>query len=345
MGTIPASENVFPLVRLGEVAAPATPPAGEVHLYAKADGLLYWKDDAGTEYPIDVGAHLADTADAHDASAISVLDTAAHFTGTDVEAVLAELATAGGGGDLDDLGDVNAPTPSDGDVLTWDSTPGEWIAAAPGAGGGAADDPIADNFGAADTAFEFDTSSLTGLTATSTTADVEDADTSVAGNLYLSDNDSQLVGRYAAVSAPFTAICKISDANIRENYSHVGLFCGIGTPGKLVFIGVRVGDGQKAWVGALTGPTDTGPGTPSTSQLPVNAVQFPCYLGIRAASDTDISYLFSYNGRIWHRVVASHDNSMTVGSVGVGIYMLTGNTASGAFDFLRIWNSAKTFVL
>lgn len=36
--------------------------------------------------------HLADTTDAHDASAISVLDTAGNFTGTDVEAVLAELA-------------------------------------------------------------------------------------------------------------------------------------------------------------------------------------------------------------------------------------------------------------
>jgi hypothetical protein len=36
-------------------------------------------------------AHIADNADAHDASAISVLDSGANFTGTDVEAVLAEL--------------------------------------------------------------------------------------------------------------------------------------------------------------------------------------------------------------------------------------------------------------
>lgn len=36
--------------------------------------------------------------------------------------------------DLDDLGDVNAPSPSDGNVLTWDSTPGEWVAAAPTGG-------------------------------------------------------------------------------------------------------------------------------------------------------------------------------------------------------------------
>lgn len=32
-----------------EVAAPSTPSSGKVRLYAKSDGLLYSKDDAGTE--------------------------------------------------------------------------------------------------------------------------------------------------------------------------------------------------------------------------------------------------------------------------------------------------------
>lgn len=34
--------------------------------------------------------------------------------------------------ELDDVPDVNAPTPGDGDVLTWDATPGEWVALPPG---------------------------------------------------------------------------------------------------------------------------------------------------------------------------------------------------------------------
>lgn len=34
--------------------------------------------------------------------------------------------------ELDDIPDVNAPTPGNGDVLTWDSTPGEWVASPPG---------------------------------------------------------------------------------------------------------------------------------------------------------------------------------------------------------------------
>lgn len=40
-----------------------------------------------------VGDHISDTSDAHDASAISILDTANDFTATDVEGALAELQT------------------------------------------------------------------------------------------------------------------------------------------------------------------------------------------------------------------------------------------------------------
>ena len=36
-------------VRLSEAAAPSTPASGKVVVYAKTDGLIYGKDDAGTE--------------------------------------------------------------------------------------------------------------------------------------------------------------------------------------------------------------------------------------------------------------------------------------------------------
>jgi hypothetical protein len=39
-----------------EAAAPATPAAAQVRLYAKSDGLLYSKDDAGTETLVSGGA-------------------------------------------------------------------------------------------------------------------------------------------------------------------------------------------------------------------------------------------------------------------------------------------------
>lgn len=44
------AEARFPgSIRLVEAAAPGTPPTGTVYVYVKADGILYFKDDTGTE--------------------------------------------------------------------------------------------------------------------------------------------------------------------------------------------------------------------------------------------------------------------------------------------------------
>lgn len=56
MGNIIGSDNVFPKLILSEAAAPATPASGQVKLYAKTDGLLYSKDDAGTETAVSAAA-------------------------------------------------------------------------------------------------------------------------------------------------------------------------------------------------------------------------------------------------------------------------------------------------
>lgn len=60
-----------------------------------------------------------------------------YYTETEVDALFAGLDPIPVV--LDDLTDVNAPTPADGDVLTWDNGAGEWVAAAPTAGGGTID--------------------------------------------------------------------------------------------------------------------------------------------------------------------------------------------------------------
>lgn len=44
-----ASDNVFPRFLVSEGGSTTTPAAGQVTIYAKADGLLYQKDDAGAE--------------------------------------------------------------------------------------------------------------------------------------------------------------------------------------------------------------------------------------------------------------------------------------------------------
>jgi hypothetical protein len=67
-------------------------------------------------------------------------------------AVRDKIESLGGGATtLDGLTDVNAPTPGNGEVLTWDSTPGEWISAAPAGGTFALDDATdVDTTGVAD---------------------------------------------------------------------------------------------------------------------------------------------------------------------------------------------------
>src|SRR6187200_2933151 len=97
MTTKLGSANPFPEIILSEVAAPAAAPSGKVRLYAKSDGLLYWKDDAGTEYPVgaDITSHTGDTTDAHDASAISAVTSGYdNSAGDDVQEVLDDFDAA-----------------------------------------------------------------------------------------------------------------------------------------------------------------------------------------------------------------------------------------------------------
>lgn len=49
----------------------------------------------------DLAAHIADTTDAHDASAISISDSGGYFTSNDVEGALQELGAGGGGSSAD----------------------------------------------------------------------------------------------------------------------------------------------------------------------------------------------------------------------------------------------------
>ena len=61
----------------------------------------------------DVSAHLADTSDAHDASAVSVADAGDLFTGADAEAVLAEIQA-----NINALPELAADDPTEVDLTT-----------------------------------------------------------------------------------------------------------------------------------------------------------------------------------------------------------------------------------
>lgn len=195
-----------------------------------------------------------------------------------------------------------------------------------------------DLFGTPDTAFEFDTSSLSGLTAIGS-PDSEDANTTIPGHYYIADNDGAWCGRSAgSLSAPFTAITKLTSfANVMADGYKQGLFVGNSSaPGS--FAGnadvVLVGNGSRAiWVENA-----------STSNIANDQayVDCPVYLGIRVNSDSDVDYLFSMGGLVWRKVVDSRNPSHST-LVNAGIVMTAGAQGACAFDYLRIWNSAKTF--
>lgn len=94
-----ATETGF--IQFVEGSAPSTPGTGKWRIYTKSTGL-YVVDDAGTEYgPLaadGAAAHIADSSDAHDASAISLADAGGNTTETDVEGAIDELYGLVGGG-------------------------------------------------------------------------------------------------------------------------------------------------------------------------------------------------------------------------------------------------------
>ena len=304
MATRPASENPFPELLVNEVAAPAAAPSGKVRLYAKSDGLLYWKDDAGTEYPIDSGTGVADILD---------LSTAE----TDDTLVLAP----------DGLGGVE-------------------FRAETGGGGGGADDPIADVFGTPTTAYEFD-AALSGWTNLGS-ATAQDANATVPDHYYVNKaatSSVALTGIYrASPSMPFTVITKVSDIDPHaDNYCRAGsLFVGEASPGKICSIELVHNNDWYVSHDEYTNGTTFG-STVGTDHL-LKAFAVPLYLGIVANSSTDIDLWYSFGGRIWRKRTDARNPSFTVGSFGIFVDPESATFGiAAAFDFVRLWNSAKTF--
>lgn len=63
-------------IRFVEAAAPGTPPSGYVYVYAKADGKIYFKDDAGTETACGGGVGTGDLLSTNNLSDVDDAQTA-----------------------------------------------------------------------------------------------------------------------------------------------------------------------------------------------------------------------------------------------------------------------------
>ncbi len=122
-------------------------------------GIIYWDTFSTTIRYYDgsawnslasegyVDAHVTDATDAHDASAISILDTGGYYTGTDVEAALQEIGAAGASGGVD-VEDEGTPLTNPGTTLnftgagvTASGSGGTKTINIPGGGGGGGWDP------------------------------------------------------------------------------------------------------------------------------------------------------------------------------------------------------------
>lgn len=227
-------------------------------------------------------------------------------------------------------------------VLTADSAQSlgvKWAAVS--GGGGGVEDPIESVYGTPDTQFEFDSSSLTGLTALSNTPDVEDADTSVPSGYYVQDNASGLAwcGRYITPpTTPYTAIAKIMAGNMRNNHNRMCLFIGEATPGAMDVFAWGANDRNVVLERQTPTSHSASVATGEDRLVP------PLWLAIRVNSASNVDFICSWDGRIWNAVVTGRNPSITIGSLGIAVKSENASGAAGAFDYLRVWESALSFL-
>jgi hypothetical protein len=252
-----------------------------------------------------------------------------------------EVSVAGLSGELadpqpTDAAHVDSGAAADGQVLKADGA-GNAAWEDDETGGGGAFDPILAVFGAPDTEFEFETSSLTGLTALSPAVDVADADTTIPSHYYLQDNTVSFaaVGHYASgLTSPWTAITRLGH-NVRNANMAVGLFMGEATPGAIEAIAFLV---NAIAVFRYTNPTSFG------SQLASMAINQdnPAYCLIRSNSSTSYDFFISFDGMTWVPLILARNPSLTISTVGMHLFAQDAGGCSASYEFLRIWNSAKT---
>lgn len=213
--------------------------------------------------------------------------------------------------------------------------------------GGGGEDPVADLFGSPTTAYEFDASSLTGWT-TLGSPTVMDAHTTVPGHLYIrkaATSSVALTGIYRAVGTlPQTYIAKLTDHTLAAvDYERVGgLFVAQASPGVIEAVYFLHNTDWTLSNERYTNPT-TYNATVGTD-IPQKGLGFPIYYGIVVNSSTDVDFWASRGGRVWRKRTDARDPSITVGSFGVFVDPENAtHGVAGAFDFIRVWDSALTF--
>lgn len=207
-------------------------------------------------------------------------------------------------------------------------------------------DPVADIFGVPDTAYEFD-AALSGWS-TMGTATASDADSTVPGHYYVykaATGTTNHTGIYRAVGTfPQTFITKLSDASVvAADYSRLGtFFVAEASPGVMEAIYLTHNTDWTVAHERFTNPTTYSAAV--GTNLKASGFQLPVYYAIVVNSSTDIDFWYSFGGRIWRKRTDARNPSITVGSFGIAVNPENAtHGAAAAFDYVRVWNSAKTF--
>ena len=132
------------IIRVKRSDTTATPPslaAGELAYSEQSGNLFYGRIADGTPVVIAGKAAIDKLATIESGAEVNTVDTVAGKTGTvtletaDLTDFNAEVDARIGLAELNALANLNVPSPSDQQVLTWDAGTNKWIAAASGSGG------------------------------------------------------------------------------------------------------------------------------------------------------------------------------------------------------------------
>jgi hypothetical protein len=210
-------------------------------------------------------------------------------------------------------------------------------------GGSSASDPVADMFGTPDHAFEFSATGFTGLTSEGTVT-AEDSHTTIPDHYYLKPGTNWSGRSYTPAGMPWTSITCLSSFSGRANYATAGLLVGVASLGAFEVIGLGNGSVIGLEIQKFSNLT-TYASSPATAALGSTFpyVWVPFYFGIVANSSSSVDFYASKDGRVWIQLLAAHNPSFTVAKTGLVGKVDGGSFATSAFEYLRVWDSAKTF--
>jgi len=296
-----ASDNVYPRLLISEGGSTATPAAARVTVYAKSDGLLYSKDDAGTETPLGGGG-----GDITTDVAWAALGDLIVGTGPDAASIL----TAG----------------ADGLVLTTDdgeATGLKWAAA------GSSTSWSPDTVPASPHADDDEFDALSGWTTLGSldTLNVTDFD----GFLHMRKNTSgdRYDGIYkASPSVPYTVTMKVADRLWGSNYQFVGLMILDATPAKLFAFGVQIPSATASWQKANVGGA-------RSSFSDVGYGQRARYIRLVVTSGSDVTTELSVDGFLWETIHANIDSGLTPTKVGIVLWTYSAVADDAVIDYIR----------